>query len=1423
MRSDKDKRTETEKDIDDFLSKFESPSDGSAADYSTYLENEETAASNGPSFNWKDVESDDLTQESGSIAETAKNAEADNEKKTDKISQDKKAPKKNGKKQNSIPARITAQDKEEIKKEIREELEEDLKEEVKEEVKEDVKEEVKEPAPYKAGRKKRRNKDVRKTSLSNDTDSPAPEEKSFDDHKNDTEKALIEIKEISVVSEDKEDPVEDKEPEINEDLFKDNVSEETEDLAEDKKAEKTEDPAEEKTEDKEDKTEDLTEDIEIENEKPESAASRDIEDVAKAVLVSGAGSDMSKYGKNKKRSGRKKSAKKKTYNDKKPVSPVEREVRTDKSPSRDDAVREVIKDTSTADKETKPDAGKQSGNELFSFSRKKSDSKKADAKKNKVKKPGSKLKDSALLKKTSGLTRKLKKRKGNRTLKEFLFLKPNPDYDPSKGDTYEKDGRTVKNKKNKVSFLKILGNIAAVFLVFVLAGMIYALGCIISAPKYDYKDIYSAVDTASVIYDDQGELIDNVFYTENRKIIKYEDMPEDLVNSFIAIEDKTFWKHHGFNWTRMIGAIISSLTGNGKISGTSTITQQLARNVYLADTKSVRSIKRKLLEMYYAGRLEHALTKEQIVEAYLNTIYLGHGCYGVNAAARTYFSKDVQDLDLIECASLAALPQSPDTYALLKLSSEAQDAVDPKVVATEPDTIVTNDIAKGRRQLTLDLMLEQGMISQAEHDKVYGLSLNDFINPTINKAGSDYSYFHEYLVETIINDLMEQRKMTYEDAERMVYTRGLQIYSTIDSTAQKVIVEEFKDDSNFPYVDPPRDGDGNMLNSDGEIAMYNYDNDFDENGNFRLSGEAGDVRVNSDGSVTVNKGKKLHIYETEVEDGTDYSLEFKSYYLYDDEDNLYSISGGYINIPMGYKSLDSGGNVIISADYFSDPTYSSNVDIDGNDVIFMPGSYSLSTKSRQPQAAMTIVGVGTGEVKAMVGGRTAGGQKLLNRSLNPRQPGSSIKPLAVYGAALQKSFELNKEGKKWKFTDFGIDKQGTKGWGDYLTCYSSVEDERLRIEGRYWPNNFSKSFSGKNNFITAIQHSINTCAVKILLQVGADYSVNQLKKFGITTVQDDTSNPVNDVNPAALALGAMTEGVEPLEMALAYASFPGGGKVNSPICYYKVLDRNGEVLLEGKSEQTEALDEGVAWIMTNVLQSVVSSNGYMYVEGVSPGGKTGTTNDEYDIWFDGFTPTYAGSLWIGTDENVDMNTTSTPAARLWGRIMNQIPAAKTGEYREQPSNVIYTSGCYFTEGTETGLTSWSDAEARRKAREKAKQAAYEKWLQERENHKKKVIDQPAGTRKELVSPEQFHWEDDHSRPIYSPPTVDDPSRPIRNEKGEIIGYEQMPNTNPADITGYEQKKVIDKEAVYKDVPVPEISHEEYEEGWRDGDFSFDDD
>lgn len=1008
-------------------------------------------------------------------------------------------------------------------------------------------------------------------------------------------------------------------------------------------------------------------------------------------------------------------------------------------------------------------------------------------------------------KKASSGKKKAKKKKAKKKRKSLgaaLFLKPNPSYDPSKPVS-------SKNKPMKFSFWKLVRDMVGIGIICGLCGMMYALACISTAPKIDPKDIYASVDTSSMIYNDEGKQVDSVYYTQNRKVVKYEDMPENLINSFIAIEDKTFWKHHGFNWTRMIGAILSSFSGGGRISGTSTITQQLARNVYLADIKSQRSIKRKIVEMYYASRIESTLSKEEIIEAYLNSIYLGYGCYGVDAAARTYFSKKVNKLSLVECAALAALPQAPEDYALLKYAGDnAVVSEDSKIVQKNPDTIVTNDIAKGRRNLTLKLMLDQNYITQEQYDKAVDKSLNSFIDPTIKSGNGIYSYFHEYLVETIINDLMEKYGMEYADAERTVYTKGLQIYSTIDTSAQKVVVKEFKDSSNFPSVSAiyNTDGNGNMLNNDGKIALYNYDHFFDDKGNFTLSGD--DVKIKKDGSVVIKKNRDLNIYETTVNDAPDYSLEFKTYYRIINN-QVYSIQGGYINIPSTYKSLDKDGNLVISADYFNDPAYEGSIKKDGKKLIITEDAYSLAANTLQPQGAMVIVQVGTGEVKAMVGGRTFRGQKLLNRATNARQPGSSIKPLSVYGAALQKSYELEASGKKWTYTDFGIDRQGIKGWGSYVTVHSSIEDEKCHIENRDWPENVTRSFSGKNNFKTAIQKSINTCAVKLMLQVGADFSMNQLKKFGITTAVDDETNPVNDINPAALALGAMCQGVEPLEMALAYSAFPGKGMVNTPICYTKVLDRNGDVLLEGKSEQSEAINEGVAFIMTDVLQSVVRANNYG-IESVVHGGKTGTTNERYDIWFDGFTPSYAAALWIGTDQNVEMDSSSYVAAKLWGKIMDQIPKAAKGKYPAQPSNVINRGGEYFTEGTEVGLASWSKAEEEKKKRAAAKK----KWEAEREKHKVWVEEKGHYETRVIEKAVYNEWDEYiQGEEIYE-------EKEVLDEEGNPTGETIKVPTGKYKTEKIHHKDLVKPEKTKEVWVVDQKGHYEYEKGWRAGDFKY---
>ena len=692
-----------------------------------------------------------------------------------------------------------------------------------------------------------------------------------------------------------------------------------------------------------------------------------------------------------------------------------------------------------------------------------------------------------------------------------------------------------KTRKKWVGFVRAFVRTIIVFMIIgVLAGAGYAAHVISHAPTIHPKNIYDTLDVSTHIYDDQENLVDEIYYSENRQIVTYEQLPENLKNAFIAVEDKTFWTHKGFNFKRIIGAILERFHG-GRISGTSTITQQLARNVFLPEDKSVRSIKRKIIEMYYAYEIEQELSKEEIITAYLNTIYLGYGCYGVDTAAKTYFSSDVEDLTLEQCAALAALPQAPGTYSLL-VNEPTDFTVEYK------NGVYINDASQDRRNMILNMMLQQGLITQEEKDAATK-PLADFINPGSSSSAASTSAFKDYVIETVKKDLMNEYGIEEDQAIKIIYTKGLNIYTTMDSQAQKVITEQFKKKKNFPST------------------------------------------TNGEGTV---------------------------------------------------------------------------------------------------ESAMVVTEVGTGEVKAMVGTRNASGQMLFNRATNPRQPGSSIKPLSVYAPALQKSLEYQEDGKTFKFKDTGYDSQGDDGWGDYLTVSSKVIDERMKVNGQYWPNNVTRTFSGYNTFRTAIQQSINTCAVKILAQIGIDYSMDTLKRFGITTAVDDTSQPTNDMNLAALGLGAMSYGISPLEMSCAYAAFPNGGVVNTPICYTKVEDSSGRTLLEGKSQTTKVLDEGVAWIMVDVLKSVVTKGiaKDAKVDGIEVGGKTGTTDDRYDIWFNGFTPTYSIALWIGTDDNVQMDSLSDKAAKLWSNIVGRMDRAKEGKYKSMPDNVFRAwNGEYYTNGT----------------------------------------------------------------------------------------------------------------------------------------------
>ncbi len=907
---------------------------------------------------------------------------------------------------------------------------------------------------------------------------------------------------------------------------------------------------------------------------------------------------------------------------------------------------------------------------------------------------------------------------------------------------------------------KIFKGLLGIFIVMIVFSAIYGFTIIANTPKIDPDHIYDYLSESSVLLDDEGNVIENIYLDSgNRTNIKYQDMPKNLVNAVVAIEDKTFWKHHGFNFWRMLGAIKESVFSGGNISGTSTITQQLARNVYLSETKSVRSLGRKISEAYYTILIEQQMEKKEIMEAYLNTIYLGNNSYGIQSAAKSYFNKDAKDLDLTECAALAALPKAPDSYALVKKrnASEGKTGLtkNQKIIYENQDYIYyyNGDASKNRRDTTLKFMAEQGFITEKQKVAAQKSDLSKKLNVSSAGATSGTAYFVDYMIEDLKEDLVKKYKYTEQEARDKIYSGGLKIHTTMSSKAQKAIEEEFAKSYNFPSITNIRyDSNGNILNNSGSISLYKYSNYFNEKEQFVLNSNEYKIK---DGNLVLLKGKRLNFYKTNVNGTIDYSVEFKNLYQFKDG-ALYSIEGGAILIPQQYKTLDSEGNLVIDKAFFKDKTIKEKTPDffkkSGSNYIVPKTCYSLRSSVRQPQAAMVITDYHTGAIKAMVGGRDVTGKKLYNRAINPRQPGSSIKPLSVYSAALQQGKINADKGNKNNFTEFDS-KQKTKSYGDYWTASSGINDAPIKLNGRDWPRNFYSGYKGQMTMRKGMEQSVNTIAVRIFQQVGDDFAIKQLKKFGITSVVEE--GPTNDKNASALALGGMTKGISPLQMSAAFGTIPNQGTRIDSTTYTKVEDKQGKTILKTNPKETEVLDKGVAFITQDMMRTTVT-NGIAkkaQVPGTATGGKTGTTTDVMDIWFCGFTPQYSAALWIGNDINIEINADSTMAASLWSKIMRKATAGMGGSLPSAPSNVIRKNGEYFVNGTQSGVRfdASMNEDAKKKEEEKKKKEEEEKKKKKEEEEKKK----------QEALQQQQQQQQTPSEPTTPPPTTTPP-------EGEVI-------------------------------------------------------
>ena len=335
-----------------------------------------------------------------------------------------------------------------------------------------------------------------------------------------------------------------------------------------------------------------------------------------------------------------------------------------------------------------------------------------------------------------------------------------------------KKGAKSKSKKDKHKNRLLRKIILILILILLIAGGI-ALG--ISAHNWKVLSEAMFTNKMSVVLDKEGEVIAELG-NEQKKLtpVDIEDMPENLVDAYVSIEDERFYSHHGIDIKRTGGAILSYITSFGHSSyGGSTITQQLVKNL-TGDTTD--SITRKVKEWWKAFLLECYFSKDDILEMYLNVIYVGPNVYGVQTGAKYYFNKDVEDLTLAECAYLAGINNSPNYYNPFEGYDNEEDITD-------------------RTLTVLQKMLELGKIDESEYGKAEKEVNNglDFDQGEIEIGDCIYSYHTDALINEVIQDLADEKNISEAFAKNYLYLSGSTIYSTQDSSMQdKVETESLK-------------------------------------------------------------------------------------------------------------------------------------------------------------------------------------------------------------------------------------------------------------------------------------------------------------------------------------------------------------------------------------------------------------------------------------------------------------------------------------------------------------------------------------------------------------------------------------------------------------------------------------------------------
>ncbi len=719
-------------------------------------------------------------------------------------------------------------------------------------------------------------------------------------------------------------------------------------------------------------------------------------------------------------------------------------------------------------------------------------------------------------------------------------------------------------KKFGVIFCKTL--LICFFAVVVICGCTgfgIVRGIIDSAPSIEDIDATPTGYLSTVLDTEENVTATLVSTGSNRKWVTIDEIPIDLQHAFVAIEDARFYEHNGIDLRGIIRAGVTGITSGHFSQGASTLTQQLLKNTvftgWTSESSEVDRFTRKIQEQYLAIQLEKIEDKDWIIENYLNAINLGQNTLGVGVAAERYFGKDVSDLNLSECAVLAAITQNPTRY----------------------NPISNPDNNAERRLKVLKNMLEQGYISQEEYNEAVDDDVYSRIQ-IVNVDSADdsvNSYFVDELTDQVIQDLIDLKGYTETQAYKALYQGGLTIYSTQDPSIQAICDEEVNNLDN--YVVEPK-------------VSFSY--------RVTIETAGGEYKNYSDTTML-------------------------SYYQSSDK-----------NYTINFNSEEEAAAAI--EQYKADIMEEGDTIVEGSETV----TYTL-----QPQVAMTIIDQTTGEVKAIVGGRgDKVASKTLNRATNTtRQPGSTFKVLSCYAPALDAG---------------GLTLASVQDDAPY--CYEGTSESVDNYDGIY------RGFTTLRDGITS---SINIVTVKTMHQITASLGYEYLLDFGFTTL--DEANDIND----ATALGGISRGVTNLELTAAYASIANSGTYLKPRFYTKILDHEGNVLLDNTTPESHTvLKETTAWLLTSAMQDVMTegTGTPAYFSGMSLAGKSGTTTKNRDCLFAGFSPYYTCVVWGGYDDNAPQSgSTTVYAKKIWKAAMSRIHEGLEDTGFPQAEGIVTANVC----------------------------------------------------------------------------------------------------------------------------------------------------